>query len=134
MKKVLFVCIENANRSQMAEAFARRLGEGILEPYSAGSQPSGEVNPRAIEHMKEIGYDLSGQHSKSLDAVPQGPYDMVITMGCGDACPFIPAKERRDWDLTDPKTLSAEGFREVRDDIQHRVQGLITEFSEQGSH
>ncbi|MGM0587400.1 MAG: arsenate reductase ArsC [Bacteroidota bacterium] len=125
MKSVLFVCVENANRSQMAEAFARRLGEGILEPYSAGSRPSGEVNPRAIHHMNEIEYDLSGHRSKSLDEVPDGPYDYVITMGCGDECPFIPAKNRDDWDLTDPKTLDDEGFRAVRDEIQRRVSELI---------
>lgn len=127
MKSILFVCVENANRSQMAEAFARRLGEGVLDPYSAGSQPSGEVNPRAIHHMQEIGYDLSEHESKSLDDVPQGPYDYVITMGCGDECPFIPAEHRDDWDLTDPKTLDDEGFRVVRDEIKRRVQKLIDE-------
>lgn len=127
MAKVLFVCVENANRSQMAEAFARRLGADILEPYSAGSRPSGEVNPRAVNHMAEIGYDLSDHRSKSLEAVPDGPYDYVITMGCGDECPFIPAKDRRDWDLTEPKTLDDEGFRAVRDEIKRRVTALVEE-------
>lgn len=125
MKRVLFVCIENANRSQMAEAFARRLGEGIIEAWSAGSRPSGEVNPRAVRFMAEKGYDLVNHQSKSLDEVPRGPYDYVITMGCGDECPFIPASHREDWDLKDPKTLDDEGFRAVRDEIKRRVQELI---------
>lgn len=125
MKRVLFVCIENANRSQMAEAFTRRLGKDVFEAYSAGSRPSGKVNPRAARFMQEKGYDLSRHQSKSLDEVPQGPYDYVITMGCGDECPYIPASHREDWELEDPKTLDDDGFRAVRDEIERRVQELI---------
>lgn len=124
-ERVLFVCVENANRSQMAEAFARMEGEGVLEPYSAGSRPSGVVNPRAVEAMAELGYDLSEHRSLGLDEVPEGPYGWVVTMGCGDACPWIPARHREDWDLPDPKELDDTGFRAVRDEIRRRVARLV---------
>src|SRR5437773_7659787 len=101
LPRVLFVCVENSNRSQMAEAFARMHGGGVVEVYSAGSHPSGAVNPRAVESMRERGYDLSHHASKSLAEVPQGPYAYVVTMGCGDACPWIPAGHREDWELPD---------------------------------
>ena len=123
--RVLFVCIENSNRSQMAEAFARMDGEGVLEPYSAGSRPSGVVNPRAIRAMAELGYDLSAHSSKSLDAVPQDGYDWVVTMGCGDACPWIPAKNTEDWALPDPKAMPPEEFNTVRDEIRRRMRELV---------
>lgn len=123
--RLLFVCVENSNRSQMAEAFARMLGGDRVEPYSSGSRPSGQVNPRAIQFMAEVGYDLSKHGSKGLDQVPQGGYDAVITMGCGDACPFVPAKVKDDWALPDPKHLDDAGFRQVRDEIQSRVRALI---------
>ncbi len=123
--KILFVCIENSNRSQMAEAFARMLNNDKIEVWSAGSRPSGKVNPRAIQFMKEKGYDLSTHHSKSLDDIPHGPYEYVITMGCGEECPFIPAKHRDDWALTDPKTLDDDRFRGIRDEIERRVKELI---------
>ena len=125
MIRVLFVCVENSNRSQMAEAFARMHGAGIIEPYSAGSRPSGVVNPKAVRAMAEVGYDLSTHTSKNLDAVPQEGYEYAVTMGCGDACPHIPARHRPDWDLMDPKTLPAEQFNQVRDDIERRVKALI---------
>src|SRR5438132_4896535 len=96
-KRVLFVCIENSNRSQMAEALARRFGQGKVEAYSAGSRPSGRVNPRAIEFMREIGYDLSTHRSKGLGALPEVEFDAVVTMGCGDECPLVQAKRREDW-------------------------------------
>src|SRR5262249_42013010 len=102
-KKVLFVCIENSNRSQIAEAFGRRLGQGKIEAYSAGSCPSGKVNPRAIEFMREIGYDLSTHRSKGLDALPDVEFDAVVTMGCGDECPLVSAKKHEDWAIPDPK-------------------------------
>lgn len=127
MTRVLFVCVENSNRSQMAEAFARMHGDGVLEAYSAGSAPSGVVNPKAIAAMAELGYDLSTHTSKSLDDVPHDGYDYAITMGCGDACPFIPAKHRPDWDLVDPKSLPPDEFNQVRDDIQRRVKALIAD-------
>jgi protein-tyrosine-phosphatase len=124
-KKVLFVCIENSNRSQMAEALARRLGQGKIEAYSAGSRPSGKVNPRAIEFMREIGYDLSTHRSKGLDALPDVEFDAVVTMGCGDECPLVRAKRREDWAIPDPKELPAEEFRKVRDLIHQKVQELL---------
>jgi arsenate reductase len=123
--RVLFVCIENSNRSQMAEAFARMHGADAVEAFSAGSRPSGVVNPKAIEAMRERGYDLSRHKSKSLDDIPEGPYAAVVTMGCGDACPWIPADRREDWELPDPKAMSPEDFRVVRDDIERRVQLLL---------
>lgn len=125
LHRVLFVCVENSNRSQMAEAFARIHGRGVIEPHSAGSRPSGAINPRAIEMMRERGYDLSAHASKPLTEIPEGPYAAVITMGCGDACPWIPATRRDDWDLSDPKHLDDDGFRAVRDDIERRVLKLI---------
>ena len=124
-KRVLFVCIENSNRSQMAEAFARRLGQGKVEAYSAGSRPSGRVNPRAVESMREIGYDLSTHQSKGLEALPEVEFDAVITMGCGDECPVIRARRREDWAIPDPKDLPPDEFRKVRDLIQRKVQELL---------
>jgi len=123
-KRVLFVCVENSNRSQMAEAFARMLGGGEVEALSAGSAPSGRINPRAVQFMAEIGYDLTSQQSKSLDDIT-GEFDAVVTMGCGDSCPWVPAKRREDWSLADPKNLDDPGYRAVRDDISARVQALL---------
>jgi arsenate reductase (thioredoxin) len=121
--RVLFVCVENSGRSQMAEAFARALG---IEASSAGSKPSGEINPRTTQVMAEKGISLVGQRSKSLDEIPQGEWDYVVTMGCGDACPWVPARRREDWDLPDPKTLDDAGFRAVRDQIEARVRKLVS--------
>ena len=118
IKRLLFVCVENSNRSQMAEAFARMLGGDQVEAYSAGSRPSGVVNPKAIAAMKELGYDLSAHGSKSLDELPDVEFDFVATMGCGDACPWIPAKHRADWSIPDPKYLEPEQFRIVRNLIR----------------
>lgn len=124
MKRVLFVCVENANRSQMAEAFARMLGGADVEALSAGSRPSGVVNPKAIQFMAEVGYDLATHRSKSLDDI-DGAFDAVVTMGCGDACPWVPAKRREDWALRDPKHMDDAGYRTVRDDIATRVRALL---------
>jgi arsenate reductase len=123
--RLLFVCVENSNRSQMAEAFAHIHGKDQVEVYSAGSKPSGKINPKAIAAMKEKNYDLTRHGSKSLNEVPQGPYEYVITMGCGDACPWIPAKHRDDWALPDPREMSPEDFNKVRDDIERRVVSLL---------
>jgi arsenate reductase (thioredoxin) len=125
-RKLLFVCVENSNRSQMAEAFARIHGGENVEAYSAGSQPSGEVNPKAIEAMHEIGYDLSKHKSKSLDEIPQAEYDFVATMGCGDACPFVRAKQREDWQIPDPKNLRPTEFNKVRDLIEQKVRNALS--------
>ena len=124
-KNVLFVCVENANRSQMAEAFARQLGGAAIQAFSAGSRPSGQINPKAQRFMAELGYDLSAQRSKSLDELAGLRFDAVITMGCGDACPWLPARRREDWALRDPRDLDDAGYRAVRDDIGARVRALL---------
>jgi arsenate reductase len=124
-KKLLFVCIENSNRSQMSQAFARILGGEAVEAYSAGSRPSGIVNPKAIASMAELGYDLSKHDSKSLDDIPDIEYDAVVTMGCGDACPFVKAKHRIDWQIPDPKHMPPEEFRQVRDLIKSKIGELL---------
>lgn len=126
MKRVLFVCVENSCRSQMAEAFARRHGAGAVEPYSAGSKPSGQVNPKAVESMRELGYDLRRHGSKSLAEIPAVEYDVAVTMGCGDACPAVRAKHREDWNIPDPKEMPPEEFRNVRDQIEQKVKELLT--------
>jgi arsenate reductase len=127
MPRVLFVCVENSNRSQMAEAFARVHGSRHVDARSAGSRPSGQINPRAIAFMAELGIDLSEQHSKSLDEIGTEPFDAVVTMGCGDACPWVAAARREDWALPDPKLLDDAGFRSVRDEIERRVLNLLRE-------
>lgn len=124
--KLLFVCVENSNRSQMSEAFAKILGKDKVEAYSAGSKPSGIVNPKAILAMKDLGYDLLKHESKSLkDVLLFAPFDIVITMGCGDACPWMPAKEFIDWQITDPKNLEPHEFNIVRDSIMKKVKDLL---------
>ncbi len=125
MKRILFVCVENSNRSQMAEAFARAQGGGAVEAYSAGSRPSGRVSPKAIAAMAERGIELGSHTSKGLEAVEHLTFDAAITMGCGDACPHVRARIREDWALPDPRTLDADGVREVRDAIERRVQALL---------
>jgi arsenate reductase (thioredoxin) len=128
--KLLFVCIENSNRSQMSEAFAKIIGSENVEAYSAGSNPSGTVNPKAIAAMKELGYDLRMHYSKSLEEVKQfAPFDVVVTMGCGDACPWMPAKQFIDWQIPDPKHLQPQQFNEVRDFIRGKVEQLIKSLS-----
>ena len=123
--KILFVCIENSNRSQMAEAFARMVGDDV-RVYSAGSQPSGKINLKAVASMKEIGYDLTKHHSKSLNEIKQfAPFDVVVTMGCGDACPWMPAKKFIDWEIPDPKEMDEGNFRRVRDLIKDKVSELL---------
>ena len=123
--KILFVCIENSNRSQMAEAFAKMAGVKI-ESYSAGSKPSGKINAKAVAAMNEMGYDLTQHHSKSLEEVKRfAPFDAVVTMGCGDACPWMPAKKFIDWEIPDPKEMDEKNFRQVRDLIKTKVRELI---------
>jgi len=125
-KKLLFVCVENSNRSQMSQAFAKMIGGDAVEAYSAGSKPSGIVNPKAIAAMRELGYDLSLHDSKSLKEVePFAPFDAVVTMGCGDACPWMPAKQFIDWQIPDPKYLEPDAFNKVRDLIKEKVNELI---------
>ena len=123
---ILFVCVENSCRSQMAEGFARARGGGRIATYSAGSRPSGQVNPRAIAFMREREIDLTQQASKGLDDLPPGVrWDFLVTMGCGDACPHLPAKTRLDWELPDPKALPDDDFRRVRDRIESLVGDVL---------
>ena len=124
-KRVLFVCIENSNRSQLSEAFAKIHGHNI-ESWSAGSKPSGIINPKAIAAMKEIGYDLTSHHSKSLDEVKAfAPFDAVVTMGCGDACPWMPAKQFIDWEIPDPKSMGPSEYNTVVQFIEQKVKDLL---------
>ena len=126
-KKLLFVCIENSNRSQMSQAFATIIGGSTIQAFSAGSKPSGIVNPKAIAAMQELGYDLSTHDSKSLEEVKAfAPFDAAVTMGCGDACPWMPAKQFIDWQIPDPKHMETKEFNEVRDFIKGKVEALIS--------
>jgi protein-tyrosine-phosphatase len=125
MKRIVFVCVENSNRSQMAEAFARIHGQGRVEAYSAGSRPSGQVNQKAIEAMKEVGYDLAVHRSKSLAELGGQEFDVAVTMGCGDECPFIRARHRQDWQIPDPNEMTPEQFRAIRDLIETKVKMLL---------
>jgi arsenate reductase len=124
-RRILFVCVENSNRSQMAEAFARLHGGDSIEAYSAGSRPSGRVNPRAVQFMREVGYDLTSHKSKSLDAFNGTEIDVAVTMGCGDACPLVCALRREEWNIPDPKELSDEEFRKIRELIEWKIQDLL---------
>ena len=126
VQRILFVCVENSNRSQMAEAFSKIHGGDRVEVYSAGSRPSGKVNPKAIEAMRELNYDLTRDHySKSLDEIPQIEYDYAVTMGCGDECPNVRAKHRVDWQIPDPKALPPDDFCQVRDLIESKDKELL---------
>jgi protein-tyrosine-phosphatase len=125
MKTVLFVCVENSNRSQMAEAFARMHGGGRVDAMSAGSRPSGRINPKAIEAMKELGYELTTHASKGLEAFNGMAVDVAVTMGCGDECPLVLAVRREDWQIPDPLAMSPEDFRGVRDLIRRKVVELL---------
>jgi len=124
-RRVIFVCVENSNRSQMAEAFARIHGGDRVAAFSAGSCPSGRVNPKAVEAMKEVGYDLTTHHSKGLDEFNGKEFDAAVTMGCGDECPLVVARKRMDWQIPDPKELPLEKFKEVRDLIERKVKELL---------
>ena len=125
-KRVVFVCVENSNRSQMAEAFARIHGRGRVEPFSAGSRPSGRVSPRAIEAMREVGYDLTRQQSKGIADLPEGEVDVVVGMGCGDeGCPLVKARRHEEWGIPDPREMSPEQYREIRDLIEQKVKELL---------
>ncbi len=124
-KNILFVCVENSNRSQMAQGFATLHGKNLVNAYSAGSRPSGKINPKAIKAMKELGYDLNSHESKSLEEIPKVEYEFAITMGCGDECPFVNARQREDWNIPDPRDMDETQFREVRDLIEQKVKALL---------
>lgn len=125
MKRIVFVCVENSNRSQMAEAFAKMHGGNGVAAASAGSRPSGKINPKAIEAMREVGYDLTQHASKGLAEFNGQEVDVAVTMGCGDECPLVIAKRREDWKIPDPRDMTPDDFRRVRDLIETKVKELL---------
>jgi len=125
MIQVLFLCVGNSARSQMAEGFTRKLGKGLIEAYSAGSKPAVRVEPLAIEVMKEKNIDISNAKPKGFDDIPSDGLDYVISMGCEKVCPFVPAKKYIEWDIPDPKSTDINGFRLVRDIIELEVKDFI---------
>jgi protein-tyrosine-phosphatase len=124
--RVLFVCIHNAGRSQMAAGYAAALSAGAVEVRSGGSEPGNEINPIAVAAMAEDGIDISGGVPELMTTEAVRDSDVVITMGCGDVCPIFPGKRYEDWDLTDPNGLPIEQVRPIRDEIKTRVQALLT--------
>jgi arsenate reductase len=126
-RSVLFVCVHNAGRSQMAAAFLTHLSEGAIDVRSAGSEPAVSVNPAAIAAMAEVGIDIAAEQPKILTNEAVKASDVVITMGCGDACPFYPGKRYEDWVLEDPAGKGVDAVRPIRDEIRRRVEHLITE-------
>jgi len=127
--RVLFVCTHNAGRSQMAAALLDHEAHGQVQVTSAGSQPASELNPAVVQAMAEIGLDISRQFPKPLTGDKVQAADVVITMGCGDACPFYPGKRYEDWDLPDPAGLDLPAVRPIRDDIHRRIRQLLTELT-----
>jgi arsenate reductase len=125
--RVLFVCIHNAGRSQMAAGYARALSGGAVDVRSAGSEPGNEINPVAVAAMAEVGIDISDAIPQLMTSEAVRDSDVVITMGCGDTCPIFPGKRYEDWELTDPNGLSIAQVRPIRDDIERRVQRLLDE-------
>lgn len=123
-KKVAFVCVHNSCRSQMAEAWAKHLGADVLEVYSAGTEEYPEVKPMAVQVMEEVGIDMSGHYPKLLTDIPP-EIDILITMGCGVSCPYVPCKHKEDWGLEDPSGGPIEGFRQTRDMIKEKVIDLV---------
>ncbi len=123
--KIVFICVENAGRSQMAQGFAEAFGKGKLDVYSAGSRPSSHINPLAIEVMKEKGIDLSGRRPKGLNDLPSVEMDYLITMGCEETCPAIPAKEIIEWQIPDPRGKPIEEVRKIRDLLENKVRTLL---------
>jgi arsenate reductase len=122
---VLFVCVHNAGRSQMAAAFLSHLSQGAVEVRSAGSEPADRVNPAAVQAMAEVGIDIAAEQPKILTDQAVREADVVITMGCGDTCPFYPGKRYEDWVLDDPAGKGVEAVRPIRDDIRRRVDALL---------
>jgi arsenate reductase len=124
---VLFVCVHNAGRSQMAAGWLRHLAGDAVEVRSAGSEPADRINPAAVEAMREVGIDLTDQAPKLLAYETAQDSDVIITMGCGDACPVFPGKRYEDWKLDDPAGQGVEAVRVIRDEIRARVEGLVAE-------
>jgi arsenate reductase (thioredoxin) len=124
---IVFLCVQNAGRSQMAAGWAKHLGGGDLDVYSGGSDPASEINPNAVEAMKEIGIDISSEFPKPWTDEVVRAADVIVTMGCGDACPIFPGKRYLDWDVADPAGLPIEGVRPIRNDIGERTRALLAE-------
>ncbi|WP_336662582.1 arsenate reductase ArsC [Leucobacter sp. USHLN154] len=124
---VLFVCVHNAGRSQIAAGYLRHLAGGRVEVRSAGSMPAEQINPVAVEAMAEAGIDITAEQPKVLTTEAVQDSDVVITMGCGDACPFFPGKRYEDWKLDDPAGQGIDAVRPIRDDIKHRIETLLAE-------
>jgi arsenate reductase (thioredoxin) len=129
--RALFVCLHNAGRSQMSEALFERAADGRHQAESAGTQPADEVHPEVVDAMRELGIDLSGNTPKRLTREAAERADVVVTMGCGDECPYIPGKRYLDWELEDPKGQSLEAVRRTRDEIERRVERLVAELDAQ---
>jgi len=126
---ILFLCIHNAGRSQMAAGFARAIGAGRIDVYSGGSEPADHVNPMAVDAMREVGIDIAGFTPQKFTDELLHRVDVVVTMGCGDTCPYVPGKRYVDWPLDDPKGQSLEVVRRIRDDIRGRVEALVAELA-----
>lgn len=124
---VLFVCVHNAGRSQMAAGFLRDIAGDRIEVRSAGSMPADQINPTAVEAMAELGIDITGEQPKVLTTAAVQASDVVITMGCGDACPFFPGKRYEDWKLDDPAGQGIDAVRPIRDEIRSRIARLVGE-------
>jgi arsenate reductase len=127
MSHVLFICLHNAGRSQMSEALFEQAAAGRHTAVSAGTTPAEQVHPQVVEAMREVGVELAGRRPKALTTEAAEQADVVVTMGCGDECPYIPGKRYIDWALPDPTGLPIEEVRAIRDDIAHRVEQLVTE-------
>lgn len=125
--KIVFVCVENARRSQMAEGFARAFGQGRVDVYSAGSRPAYSIDPLIIEVMKEKGIDLSANRSKGLNELPPMEMDYLVTMGCEETCPAVSSKRTMEWEIPDPKGKTIDVVRKIRDTIEDKVRTLIEE-------
>ena len=125
--KIVFICVENARRSQMAQGFAEALGQGKIEVYSAGSNPSSQIDPSVIEVMKEKGIDLSGKRPKSLNELPSMEMDYLVTMGCEETCPAVWAKKIIEWEIPDPKGKLIDEIRRIRDMLEAKVKMLLEE-------
>ncbi len=126
-KRILFVCVQNASRSQMAQGFAEALAKGRLEVYSAGSHPSSQINPLVIEAMKEKNIDLSGRRPKGLNDLPSVEMDYLIAMGCEETCPAFPARKIIEWQIPDPKGKPLDEIRRIRDMLEAKVKTLLEE-------
>jgi arsenate reductase (thioredoxin) len=131
MARVLFVCLQNAGRSQMSEALFERAAEGRHSAASAGTRPAEHVHPEVVEAMRELGVDLAGRRPRGLDRELAAQADVVVTMGCGDECPYIPGTRYIDWDLQDPSGRALHEVRAIRDDIARRVEALLDELDAQ---